>query len=88
MKKKMEEMMGENNELKKKLEEFILKENKYNYQNNLIENLKCQVETLNNSIKFKESKINSLQNIIDKNKSNQNLFNSNSISEQDKKKYK
>ena len=85
MKKKMEEMMGENKELKKKLEEFILKENKYNYQNNLIENLKCQVETLNNSIKFKESKINSLQNIIDKNKSNQNLFNSNSISEQDKK---
>ena len=85
MKKKMEEIMGENKELKKKLEEFILKENKYNYQNNLIENLKCQVETLNNSIKFKESKINSLQNIIDKNKSNQNLFNSNSISEQDKK---
>ena len=80
--KKMEEMLKENNELKKKLEEFTLKENKYNHQNNIIENLKCQVETLNNSIKFKESKINNLQNIIEKNRLNQNLCNSNSNSEQ------
>ena len=81
MKKKMEEIMEENMELKKKIEQFNLIENKYNYQNNIIENLKFQVETLNNSIKFKESKINSLQNIIEKNRTNQNLFDSNSISE-------
>ena len=81
MKKKMEEVIKENMELKNKLEEFNLKENKYNYQNNVIENLKFQVETLNNSIKFKESKISDLQNIIEKNRTNQNLFNSNSISE-------
>ena len=81
IKKKMEEVMKENMELKNKLEEFNLKETKYNYQNNVIENLKFQVETLNNSIKFKESKINSLQNIIEKNRTNQNLFDSNSISE-------
>ena len=83
--KKLEEILKENNELKKKLEEFTLKENKYNYQNNIIENLKCQVETLNNSIKFKESKINNLQNIIEKNRTNQNLFISNSNSEQNPK---
>jgi len=79
--KKVENLLNENNELKKKLEEFNIKENKYNYQNNIIENLKCQVETLNNSIKFKESKINNLQNIIEKSRTNQNLFNSNSNSE-------
>ena len=67
------------------MEEFIIKENKYNYQINVIENLKCQVETLNNSIKFKESQINNLQNIIKKNKANQNLFCSNSNSEQNLK---
>ena len=82
MKKKMDEIIKENKDLKKKIEEFILKENKYNYQNNIIENLKCQVETLNNSIKFKESKINNLQNIIEKNRVNQNIFDSNIISEQ------
>ena len=80
-KNKVEELLKDNNELKNKLEKYIIKENKYNYQNNIIENLKCQVETLNNSIKFKESKINNLQNIIDKNRINQNLFNSNSNSE-------
>ena len=83
--KKYEETTKENDELKKKLEEFIIKENKYNYQINVIENLKCQVETLNNSIKFKESQINNLQNIIKKNKANQNLFCSNSNSEQNLK---
>ena len=82
MKKKMEIIMKENNELKKKVESFTMKENKYNYQNNIIEKLKCQVETLNNSNKFKESKINTLQNIIEKNKSNPNLFSSISNSEQ------
>ena len=79
--KKVENLLNENDELKKKLEEFNIKENKYNYQNNIIENLKCQVETLNNCIKFKESKINNLQNIIEKSRTNQNLFNSNSNSE-------
>ena len=83
--KKYEETTKENDELKKKIEEFIIKENKYNYQINVIENLKCQVETLNNSIKFKESQINNLQNIIKKNKANQNLFCSNSNSEQNLK---
>ena len=83
IKKKMENVIKENNELKKKIEEFTLKENKYNYQNNIIENLKCKVETLNNSNKFKDSKINTLQNIIEKNKANQNLFTSISNSEQD-----
>ena len=83
--KKIEEITKENEELKKKMEEFIIKENKYNYQINVIENLKCQVETLNNSIKFKESQINNLQNIIKKNKANQNLFCSNSNSEQNLK---
>ena len=85
MKKKMDEIIKENKDLKKKIEEFVLKENKYNYQNNIIENLKCQVETLNNSIKFKESKINNLQNIIEKNRVNQNVFDSNIISEQNTK---
>ena len=83
--KKYEETTKENDELKKKIEEFIIKENKYNYQINVIENLKCQIETLNNSIKFKESQINNLQNIIKKNKANQNLFCSNSNSEQNLK---
>ena len=83
--KKMEELLKENNELKKEIEKYVIKENKYDYQNNIIENLKCQVETLNNSIKFKESKINNLQNIIEKNRTNQKLFNSNSNSEQNLK---
>ena len=48
MKKKMEEVIKENMELKNKLEEFNLKETKYDYQNNVTENLKFQVETLNN----------------------------------------
>ena len=83
--KKIEDITEENNNLKKIINEINEKDNKLEYQNNIIENLKCQIETLNNSNKFKESKIANLQNILEKNRLTQNLFSSNSISDQNTK---
>ena len=67
------DILKENNNLKNKINELMEIETKYKYQNNIIENLKCQIETLNNSIKYKENTINYLQNIIDKAKINPSI---------------
>ena len=78
-KKNIDDIIDENNNLKKKINELIERENKYLHQNTIIDNLKCQIETLNNSIKYKENTINCLQNTIEKAKINPNLYISDSI---------
>ena len=77
---KMENILNENNNLKNQIKEFTEKESKYICQNNIIENLKCQIESLNNTIRYKDNIINNLQNILEKHKINPNLYNSESSS--------
>ena len=77
---KMKNLINENDNLTNKIKELKEIENKYIYQNNIIENLKCQNDTLNNTIKYKENIINYLQNTIEKAKINPSLYNSDSIS--------
>ena len=72
-------LIEENNNLKKKIKELMEKENKYIHQNTIIENLKCQIETLNNSIRYKENTISNLENTIERAKINPNLYKSDSI---------
>ena len=77
---KLKNILNENSNLNNKIKELKEVENKYIYQNNIIENLKCQIDALNNTIKYKENIINYLQSVIEKAKLNPSLYNSDSIS--------
>ena len=81
--KKMEK---ENEELRSKIKNLKNIENKYYYQNNMIDKLKCQVETLNVDIKYKENIINNLQQILEQIKI-KSYNNNNNTNDSDNKKY-
>lgn len=82
--KKMEK---ENEELRSKIKNLKNIENKYYYQNNMIDKLKCQVETLNVDIKYKENIINNLQQILEQIKIKSYNNNNNNTNDSDNKKY-
>ena len=69
--------MKENEELKKKIDNLMNFENKCYHQNNMIDKLKCQIETLNIDIRYKENIINNLQQILEQIKIKSNLMNYN-----------
>lgn len=72
-----QKLMKENEELNRKYKNMINLENKYYHQNNMIDKLKCQIETLNIDIKYKENIINNLQQILEQIKIKSNLINYN-----------
>ena len=71
------QLMKENEELNNKIQNMINLENKCYHQNNMIEKLKCQIETLNIDIRYKENIINNLQQILEQIKIKSNLMNNN-----------
>ena len=71
------QLMKENEELKKKIDNLMNFENKCYHQNNMIDKLKCQIETLNIDIRYKENIINNLQQILEQIKIKSNLMNYN-----------
>ncbi len=71
------QLMKENEELKKKIDNLMNFENKCYHQNNMIDKLKCQIETLNVDIRYKENIINNLQQILEQIKIKSNLMNYN-----------
>ena len=75
IKKLTKENEGLNNQIKN-LKNF---ENKCYHQNNMIDKLKCQIETLNVDIKYKENIINNLQQILEQIKIKSNLISNNNI---------
>ena len=77
----------ENEELNSKIKNLKSIENKYYHQNNMIDKLKCQVETLNVDIKYKENIINNLQQILEQIKIKSYNNNNNITNDSDNKKY-
>jgi len=77
----------ENEELSSKIKNLKSIENKYYHQNNMIDKLKCQVETLNVDIKYKENIINNLQQILEQIKIKSYNNNNNITNDSDNKKY-
>ena len=71
------QLVKENEELKKKIDNLMNFENKCYHQNNMIDKLKCQIETLNIDIRYKENIINNLQQILEQIKIKSNLMNYN-----------
>ena len=67
----------ENEELNNKIKNMKNLENKCYHQDNTIDKLKCQIETLNIDIKYKEKIITNLQQILEQIKIKSNLINYN-----------
>ena len=65
----------ENEDLNNKIKNYMNLENKCYHQTNMIDKLKCQIETLNIDIKYKENIINNLQKILEQIKIKSNLVN-------------
>ena len=77
------QLMKENEELNNKIKIMTNFESKYYHQNNMIDKLKLQIETLNNDIRYKENIINNLQKILEQIKIKSNLMNCNNTNDSD-----
>ena len=70
-------IIKENEELNREIKNRINLENKCHHQKNMIDKLKCQIETLTIDIRYKDNIINNLQQILEQIKIKSNLINFN-----------
>ena len=76
-------LVKENQELNIQIKNLKNFENKCYHQNNMIDKLKCQIETLNIDIKYKENIITNLQQILEQIKIKAHFINNNNTSDSD-----
>ena len=75
----VKKLTKENEELCNQNKNLKISENKCYHQTNTINKLKCQIETLNIDIKYKENIINNLQQILEQIKNKSNIMHFNNI---------